>query len=89
MYHITVRIKPLHNLFLVSRWAHMTLIGSAATISVTDGNDLVVSVTTRCHLVLVDRISHASSRTYNLIPLASKVWIMIDTACWRNNSLGC
>ena len=54
MNHISVRVKTLNYLFLVSSGTDVSLVRSAATISVTDGNDLVVSVTTRCHLVLID-----------------------------------
>jgi hypothetical protein len=86
--YIGMRIQTLYKLFLVSSWTMMSLVRSTSA-RVTDGYDLVVSVTACCHLVLVDWVSLTASSTEDLIPLPLQVRIVIHAACWWDYSLCC
>ena len=51
---ISMRVKALHDLLLVASRPDVSLVGHAATVSVTDGDHLIVSVASVCQLELVD-----------------------------------
>ena len=66
---ISMRVKALHYLLLVASRADVALVGHAAAVSVTDGDHLVVSVTSICQLELVDGVPLRPRSTYDLVPI--------------------
>ncbi len=86
MNDISMRVKALHDLLLVSSRPNVTLVGYAAAVSVTDGYHLVVNVASISQLVLVDRVPLRPRSTYDLVTL--KVRVVVHAACRGDNPLG-
>ncbi len=74
---VRMAVQTMDQLVLVTGWAHSPSIGMATAVRVTDWNHLVVGVTAIGQLVLVSRMSLASSSTNNLSPFSLQVGIMI------------
>lgn len=85
---ISMGVKALYNLLLIASRTNVALIGNAAGVSVTDGNHLIVSVTSICQLELVDGVPLRARSTNDLISIPLKVRVVVHAACRGDDSLG-
>ena len=85
---ISMRVKTLHYLLLVASRPDVALVGHAAAVSVTDGDHLVVSVTSICKLELVDGVPLRPRSTYDLVSIPLQVGVVVHAAYRGDNSLG-
>ena len=85
---ISMGVKALHYLLLVTSRPNVALVGHTAAVSVTDGYHLVVSVTSICQLELVDGVPLRPRSTYDLVPIPLQVRVVVHAACRGDDSLG-
>lgn len=85
---ISVGVKALNYLLLVASWPDVALVGNAAAVSVTDGDHLIVSVTSVCQLELVDGVPLRPRSTNDLVPIPLQVRVVVNAACRGDYSLG-
>ena len=85
---ISMGVKALNYFLLIASRPNVPLVGHSAAVSVTDGDHLIVSVTSVCQLELVDGVPLRPRSTNDIVPIPLKVRVVVHAACRGDNSLG-